>query len=142
MQKKDFIVRQLEEFGKVMAVILSFKKENDWDKFEKEIAEAAQKFTQLDVRRIESLDPPTFDHEILHHPDLILDQKKILADLLFEKMNFHLEKNDHMAYQHVRANCLALYTHIRANFTENEFDLNVYYKLEYLIQVSDERPEN
>ena len=132
MQKKDLIVRQLEEFGKVMAQILGFKKQKDWEEFEKEIAEATQKFIQRDLRQIEDLDGPGFDLEILKGSPLSFEQKKILADLLFEKMNFYAEKNDQEAYSRLKRNCLALYTYIRENFTENEFDLNVHYKLEYL----------
>ena len=55
MLKKDLILRQLEEFGKVMAVILSFKKVKDWDNFEKEIREAALKFTTFEIDNVESL---------------------------------------------------------------------------------------
>ncbi len=137
MQKKDYIVRQFEEFGKVMAAILGFKKENDWEKFEKEIAEAAQKFTLLEVSYVETLDAEGFEREVLRHPQLTLEQKKILADLLFEKLNFYLEKDDKERYLKLKDQCLLIYTHIHENFTENEFDLNVHYRLNFLNKISE-----
>lgn len=132
MLRKDLLVRQLEEFGKVMAVILGFKKQNDWDKFEKEIQEASIKFTGLEIKNVENLTVTDFEKEVLNHPTLLLDQKKILADLLFEKLNFYAQNNNEEKYQSLKTKCLALYEHIQNNHTENEFDMNVYYKLEIL----------
>lgn len=132
MLRKDLLVRQLEEFGKVMAVILGFKKQNDWDKFEKEIQEAAIKFTGLEIKNVENLTETTFEKEVLNHPTLLLDQKKILADLLFEKVNFYAQNYEEEKYQSLKTKCLALYQHIQKNHTENEFDMNVYYKLAIL----------
>ena len=132
MLRKDLLVRQLEEFGKVMAVILGFKKQNDWDKFEKEIHDAALKFTSLEINDVEKLDEVEFENQVLNSPTLLLDQKKILADLLFEKLNFYAEKNEEENYLALKAKCLKLYQHIQNNHTDNEFDMNVYYKLEIL----------
>lgn len=132
MLRKDLIVRQLEEFGKVMAVILGYKKQNEWDKFEKEIEAATEKFTNLEIKTIESLTITDFEKEVLNHPTLLLDQKKILADLLFEKLNFYAQNNNEEKYKSLKTKCLSLYQHLQNNHTENEFDMNVYYKLEML----------
>jgi len=132
MLKKDFLVRQLEEFGKVMAVILGFKKNQDWDNFEKEMQAATLKFTTLELADVEKLTEAEFETEILNHPTLTQDQLKILADLLFERMNFYSVKGDEENYQKLKAKCVALYTHIQNNLLDNEFDMNVYYKLEML----------
>lgn len=132
MLRKDLLVRQLEEFGKVMAVILGFKKQNDWDKFDKEINAASVKFTGLEMNDIEKLSDAEFEKQILNSPTLIQDQKKILADLLFEKLNFYAEKNEEENYLALKAKCLNLYQHIQNNHTDNEFDMNVHYKLAIL----------
>lgn len=132
MQKKDFIVRQLEEFGKVMGIILGFKKQKEWDKFDQELSEAALKFTGIELNTIEKMDDAAFESQVLNREGLSLDQKKILADLLFEKMNRALDQEDQAGYLRLKNRCLIFYTHIRENFTENEFDLNVHYKLEFL----------
>ena len=77
MLKKDLLVRQLEEFGKVMAIILGAKKQKDWDKFEKKIYDATIKFTNLEINTVENLDDIDFEKQILNHPTLNQDQKKI-----------------------------------------------------------------
>jgi len=132
MLRKDLLMRQFEEFGKVMAIILGAKKQNDWEKFEKEIKDAAVKFTSLDIDTIEKLNETDFEKQILNHPTLTQDQKKILADLLFEKLNFYADKNEEEKYLSLKIRCLKLYQHIQDNHTDNEFDMNVYYKLAIL----------
>jgi len=115
-----------------MAVILGLKREKDWEKFEKEIAAAAQKFTPLEISQVEAMDRATFEQQVLQRSDLSLEQKKILASLLFEKMSWHLELNEKERYAPLKEKCLLLYSHLRDNFTENEFDLNTHYRLEFL----------
>ncbi|MBL7920615.1 MAG: hypothetical protein JNJ40_09900 [Bacteroidia bacterium] len=132
MLKKDFLVRQMEEFGKVMAVILGFKRQQDWDKFEKEIADAALKFTSFEINVIEKMSDVEFEKEILNHPTLTQDQLKIMAELLFEKLNMFAQHNYDANYSRLKVKCIALYSHIQNNLTQNEFDLNAYYKLQIL----------
>jgi hypothetical protein len=130
--RKDYIQRQFEEFGKVLAQLLSYKHQSDWDKFEKEISEAMQKFTALDISAIEKLSADDFETEILLSDTLQFDQKKIVGTLLFEKMLYYIELADYEKQQALRTKCLALYNYLQQNFTENQFDLDVYYKLSFL----------
>ncbi|MBA2612443.1 MAG: hypothetical protein H0U95_10755 [Bacteroidetes bacterium] len=132
MLRKDYILRQLEEFGKVMAVILGFKKQLDWEEFEKEIYKASLKFTSLEINHVEGLNEEAFEKEVLSNPALTLDQLKILADLLFERMNLYIVRNEEEKYEKLKAKCLSLYKFIQNSHTENEFDMNVHYKLEAL----------
>ena len=135
MLKKDYLVRQLEEFGKVLAVIMGLKKQNDWDKIEKEIYDATQKFTSLEINHVEGLDAAGFETEILNHPALSPDQQKILADLLYEKLHYYLIKEDNERALKLKERCTSLYKHIQDNFTQNEFNLDVYYKLIFLSKI-------
>jgi hypothetical protein len=132
MLRKDYIIRQLDEFGKVMALILNYKKLQDWDKFENEINATSIKFTSIEINKLEKFNEADFKKEILNNTTLTQDQLKILADLLFEKLNFYAQKNDTMSYNNLKVNCVLLYKHIQNQLTQNEFDLNVYYKLEIL----------
>lgn len=135
MLKKDFLVRQLEEFGKVLAVIMGLKKQNDWDKVLKEIYDASQKFTSLEISHVENLDAAGFEKEILNHPTLSPDQQKILAGLLYEKLHYYLVKEDNERALKLKEQCISLYKHIQNNFTQNEFNMDVYYKLIFLSKV-------
>lgn len=135
MHKKDYIQSQLEEFGKVLSLILCHKKQQDWDKFEEEIQNASQKFTASDIDYFENLNENDFENEVLNHDALTQNQKKIVANLLFEKMSFYLVKNDADRYKLTKSKCLSLYEYLQKNFTQNEFDLDVHYKLDFLKRV-------
>ena len=132
MLRKDFIIRQIEEFGKVLALIIGYKKQNEWTKFEEEIKNAIQKFSSLEMNEIENLNIDFFVSEIINREGLSLDQKKIIANLMYEKLYFYLFKNENENYSQLKAKCLLLYLHLNENFTTNEFDLDVHYKLSML----------
>jgi hypothetical protein len=130
--RKDYIVRQLEEFGKVMAVILGYKNQNDWERFEKEIEEAARKFSAFEIKQAEELSPGDFEKNVVEITSLLPDQKRILAELLFEKMLFYAEQKNEKQFSDLRKKCLSLYRYLLANCTENEFDLGVHYRIKML----------
>jgi len=132
MLRKDYLLRQFEEFGKVLALILGYKNNSDWEKFEKEMADAALKFTSLELSHTEHLTDQEFDAQVIGSEQLTQEQKTILATLLFEKMNYYVIANDQANYLKLKKRCIGLYQHIRDNFTEHEFNLDVHYKLEFL----------
>ena len=51
---------------------------------------------------------------------------------MYEKLYFYLFKNETENYSQLKAKCLLLYLHLNENFTTNEFDLDVHYKLSML----------
>ena len=109
-----------------------FKKNQDWEKFEEEISAALQKFTSLEITQVEQFNDEDFIVKVINSESLTMEQKKILATLLFEKMNYYLSLEKSEDFLKLKGRCFNLYAHIRDNFTENEFDLDVHYKIEYL----------
>jgi hypothetical protein len=101
MHKKDFLQRQFEEFGKVLAMILRLKRDQDWDKYEAEIAAATKKYTGREILEIENLSEDEFQSQITSDK-LSHDQKKIIAALLFEKLNFYLAASDGVNYDKLK----------------------------------------
>lgn len=136
MLKKDYLLRQFEEFGKVLANLLALKKDGDWEKFEREISDATEKFTSLELDTIEKQSENELD-VMLQKTTLAQDQKLILATLMFEKMNIYVEANDRDSYLNMKRKCYLVYKHLQDNFTENEFNLDVHYKLEFLSRIDD-----
>lgn len=132
MLRKDLLMRQFEEFGKVMAVILGFKKQNDWEKFLEEVAEASKKFTSLEIEYIENLSTSDFEKEVLLNKSLLPEQQKMLADLLYEKMDYYLAQDNTDKYIDLKVKCLVLYRKFSENLTANEFNLGVHYRMERL----------
>ncbi len=137
MLRKDYIVRQFEEFGKVLAAILGYKNASDWEKFEKEIADAAGKYTGLNILEIEMLDEPGFIKNVVGNEELNQEQKTILARLLFEKMLYFIELKEFDKSHQLKHKCLTLYKHLKDNATENEYNLDVHYKIEFLNKMED-----
>ncbi len=135
MLRKDYIVRQFEEFGKVMALIFGLKKQNDFLNFEKELNAATLKFTALDINYIEDLSATDFENQILNTTTLTSQQQHMLADLLFEKLNYYLQINNTNVLN-LKQKCTQLYTLINNNQTQNEFNLDVHYKLSFLATIS------
>jgi hypothetical protein len=132
MLRKDLLVRQFEEFGKVMAVILGFKKQNDLEKFEKEIADATKKFTPFELTAVEFISPDSFEKEILEYPGMKPEQFRMLADLLFEKIKYYLEQEKEEVVPGLKTKCILLYKKYTENFTHNEFNMDVHYKMDFL----------
>lgn len=119
----------------MLALLLSLKNKRDWDDFEREIREATQKFTSLEIKQIEALSEENFSQKIIVDNSLSHEQQKILANLLFEKMSFYAEKGLEEEYEKLREKCIVLYDHIKTNYTQNEYDLDVHYKLELLKKI-------
>jgi len=134
MYRKDYIQRQFEEFGKVLASLLLLKRQKNWQAFEVLISEAFRTYGGLDGSALENLSLKQFETELVASTTLSFQQKKILANLLFEKMNLHLEKGDLAMYEDLKQKCLLIYQWLQNDQTEHEFDLDVHYKLKVLSQ--------
>ena len=132
MLRKDYFVRQLEEFGKVLGTLLFLKREKDWEKFEQEIANAAQRFTAIELNYVEQLPEDDFIKDVIEKNQLNLEQKHILAGILFEQMDFYAKTEQHENYISCAKKCLLLYKFLKANQTQNEFNLETHYRLEFL----------
>jgi hypothetical protein len=131
MIRKDYIQRQFEEFGKVLASLLSLKKNRDWEAFEKEIELASQTFTSFELKALEELSLDDFEKKIQSTP-LAYDHKKMLASLLFEHMNAYQERGETEHYEQLKKKCFVLYTALAEDLTHNEFDLETHYRIKLL----------
>jgi len=132
MLRRDYFIKQMEEFGKVLAQILGYKKQKEFEKFEEEISAALKKYSDQDLKSLELKSGEEFEKEILMSQKLDFSQKKIIAAVLFEKMIYFSELNAPERASELKAKCLLLYQHIQTNATENEYDLDVHYKLGFL----------
>jgi hypothetical protein len=137
MLKRDYLLKQIEEFGKVLAQALSYKKEHNYLKYELELSLALKKFSDQNLIDLENQDIEEFQTKLTAQGNLDLSQKKIIATVLFEKMTYYEE---HFQYKHadnLKMKCVLLYEDIQMNGTENEYDLDVHYKLSYLRKMND-----
>jgi hypothetical protein len=137
MLKRDYLLKQIEEFGKVLSQVLSYKKEHNYLKYELEISLALKKFSDQDLIELENLDIEAFQTKLTAHGKLDLTQKKIIATVLFEKMTYYEEHFQLTHAYDLKKKCVLLYEDLQKNGTENEYDLDVHYKLSYLRKMND-----
>ena len=135
MLRKDYIMRQFEEFGKVMAVIFGLKLNKDWEQFEMEIGKAVNRFTSLQMGELIEKDEEAFVKFITNNKDLKPDQIKILADLLYEQSFVFGEKEQNAEMITVLKKAGFLYQLYKENLTENDFNLEVHYRIELIKRI-------
>jgi hypothetical protein len=136
MLRKDYIVRQFEELGKVLAVLAGLKLNKDWHKFEEEISKAVMRYTTVELKIVEESQVQEFEKDIVQSNALNIEQKKMLARLLFEKLSVLLENDSRSdKTEQLKIKCERLYTFISQQLTQSEFDLDAYYKLQFLRQI-------
>ncbi len=138
MYKKDYLQRQFEEFGKVLAMLLGYRNKKDWDRYEKEMQEASLNFTSLDINHILQLDEEAFKVTVVETQNLLPAQKKILAALMFDTIEFYAAIGKVADYKNSVQKCRALYRFLQDNLTENEFDLEVHYRIQTLEKLNEE----
>jgi hypothetical protein len=134
MLRKDYIVRQFEEFGKFIALVFGLKKEGKWDEIEKLINESASKYTSVDIEKVEKMS----EQELLNSlsSDQLPDEKiKMLGDLLYEKGLAYtaLIKPDESVNAFKKA--LQIYEYLKENALQVDFSLDMHFKINSIKQL-------
>ncbi len=135
MLRKDYIMRQFEEFGKFLALLMGHKNNSNWSELEKQINENALKFTGTEIGAVEKLKDQVFIHELTEVKQLNEGQLKMLGDLLYEKgiAYTQLFKEDEAKNAFTKA--LSIYNHIRSNALETDFSLDMHFKIKAIQQL-------
>ncbi|MBK7311549.1 MAG: hypothetical protein IPI93_12365 [Sphingobacteriaceae bacterium] len=135
MFRKDYLQRQFEEFGKVLATILGFKKSGDMQSFENEIEKAVKTFTALELDALLKMDLESFEKMVKHNETLRPDQIKILADLFYER-SFVFDKQEQAEdMKDMLSRAYFLYKRYTQELTANEFNLEVNYRLQMITEI-------
>lgn len=133
MLKRDYLVKQFEEFGKVLGVLLGLKKDGKYDELESLINTTALKFTELEIKDIECYENETLISILTENKKLSDEQLKMLGDLLYEKGDYYLRENK--LDEEKRENCFyktqLIYRFLATHSTLN-FSLDMHYKMQVL----------
>ena len=132
MYKKDYLQRQFEEFGMVMAVLFGLRKNKDHEKYSREFALIFEKYTDLISDEFETLTQQYFLKQVSAHFGSNTEKLHVLADLLYEKLNYYLETDEIEKAKTLHLKCTYLYTLLQENLSENEFNLDIHYRLNVL----------
>ncbi|MES2567661.1 MAG: hypothetical protein V4565_12390 [Bacteroidota bacterium] len=132
MLKRDYLVKQFEEFGKVMGILLGLKRDGNFSELSNMINESLKKYTSLEIDYVETLENEKLLETLTHEKKLSDEQLKMLGDLLFEKGNYY--SSDKKTEQQ-SINCfkktLAIFQFLKEHATLN-YSLDMHYKLQIL----------
>ena len=135
MHKRDYLVKQFEEFGKVMAILLGLKRDKNYPKLFELINESIKKYTSSEVNYVESIINEQFIDILTIEKKLNDEQLKMLADLLFEKANYYFNSQQNSELKLKGINCYkksyVIYLFLKEQTTLT-YSLDMHYKLELL----------
>lgn len=135
MHKRDYLVKQFEEFAKVMAVLMGLKKDGKYDELEELIKTSVAKYTSTEINFVESLDDSIFINTLIEDKKLNDEQLKILADLLFEKANYYTQNHHTIQASNCYQKAKCIYIFLKDHATMS-YSLDMHYKLEILNKMS------
>ncbi len=133
MHKRDYLVKQFEEFAKVLGVLLGLKRGENFDGMNELINSTALKYAEIEIVYAEELDNENFINSLVHEKKLTDEQLKMLGDLLYEKGDYYSKINEDKGQE--SSNCFhkanMIYQFILHHATLN-YSLDMHYKLEVL----------
>lgn len=135
MLKRDYLIKQFEEFGKVLGLILGLKREGNLSQLNDMIREASQKYAASEIDFVETIPDELLLSTLIDEKKLTDEQLKMLGDLLFEKAEYYLAS----ASPEIQSlNCYKkahlIYSFVKEHATLN-FSLDMHYKLELLAKM-------
>lgn len=136
MLKRDYLVKQFEEFGRVMGVIFGLKKDSKFTELSELINESVKKYTSTEIDYVESLANENLIDILTEEKKLTDEQLKMLGDLLFEKGSYYSSTD---TTETKSTNCykksLLIYSFLKEHATIT-YSLDMHYKLEILQKMS------
>jgi hypothetical protein len=135
MLRRDYLVKQAEEFGKVLAVILGLKRDGLFPDMLEEIYKASQKYTSLEILYIEKVENAGLIKDLTEDKKLNDEQMKLLGDLLFEKAEYYMHtEGAGVASDNCYRKAYIIYLFVKDHATLN-YSLDMHYKLELLAKM-------
>ena len=135
MLKRDYLVKQFEEFGKVMAVLVGLKKDGNFSELLKQIEAASKKYTDTEINFVETIENDHLLNILVSDKKLNDEQLKMLADLVYEKAEYYLKSQQNNSFETDAINCYkkayTIYLFLKHNATLT-YSLDMHYKLEIL----------
>jgi hypothetical protein len=135
MLRKDYIVRQAEEFGKFLAILMGLRKAGSWEEFNRQMNESAAKFTFLEIEAAENLDDEGFLDTLITEHKLKDPNLKMLADLLYEKGMSYTAGGNVSEAENAFEKALVVYEYLTENALDADFSLDMHFKIASLRQM-------
>ncbi len=135
MLRKDYIVRQFEEWGKFLGIVFGLKANGMFPELEELINTSALKFTNIEIEAAENLPSENLIETLTENYQLKEPNLKMLADLLYEKgIGYSKQLNEEKA-NNALEKALIIYGFIKENSLEIDFSLDMHFKIASLKQM-------
>lgn len=135
MLRKDYIVRQFEEFGKFLAIVIGLRTDSKLVEMEELINTSALKYTNIEIKIAEGLPNKDLIQLLTENYELKEANLKMLGDLLYEKgigySKLFKEDEAENAFQ----KALIIFEFIKENSLEIDFSLDMHFKINSLKQM-------
>lgn len=135
MFRKDYIMRQYEEFGKFLAIVLGFKANQQFTELEELINTSAFKYTNIEVEIAEKLPNKDFIQLLTENYELKEANLKMLGDLLYEKGIGYSKQLKEKEAENAFQKTLLIFEFIKETSLESDFSLDMHFKMNSLKQM-------
>ncbi len=137
MFRKDYIVRQFEEFGKFIALVFGLKTDSKFSEMEELINASAAKFTNIEIEIAEKLQNKVLIQLLTENYGLKEANLKMLGDLLYEKGISYSKLFKEDKAENAFTKALIIFEFIKENSLEIDFSLDMHFKMTSLKQMLD-----
>lgn len=131
MHKRDYLVKQFEEFSKVIAILLGLKRDAKFSELNELIQDSLKKYTSLEIDYVESVPDEILISTLTDEKKLNDEQLKMLADLLYEKAEYYAIAANEVAAINCYKKAYNVYQFLKEHATLT-YSLDMHYKIEVL----------
>jgi predicted RNA-binding protein len=122
MFQRDYILRLIEEFARLMAALAGLKREGKLDEAFIMIDKAYIKLLKLEPKVVKSLNPDELLPFLQNEMDMNNEGLKMTGELLFEEGMIYVEKGDPVSAANVLGKSKMLILHLMEHETTYSFD--------------------
>jgi hypothetical protein len=134
VHKRDYLVKQFEEFGKVIAILMRLKKEGNFNEMSVLISESLKKYTASEIDFIENVADELLIDTLTNKIKLNDEQLKIIADLLFEQAAIYSYHSNAKQSVNCYKKSKLIYVYLK-NYSTLNYSLDTHYKLEVISKI-------
>lgn len=133
MFQRDYLMRQFEQLGQVLAKVMGFKEKGDYKSAMEIIEESSEKMLKEQLDFFEELPDENFTETLLEKGTENLEYLHIAAELLFHKADIQLkENNEEKAISNLKKS-LMLFEYVQMNDTTYSLDRD--FKMEIIKKI-------
>lgn len=135
MFRKDYIMRQYEEFGKFLGIVLGLKNDSKFTELEELINTSAYKYTNIEIEIAEKLPNKDLIQLLTENYELKEANLKMLGDLLYEKGIGYSKQFKEDEAENAFTKALLIFEFVKENSLESDFSLDMHFKINSLKQM-------